>query len=204
MNAGWVKGTLKLKLLNLFEYFALRSSGDPNTSLLGILAPKPRSETCCAIKTKSWLKITRGFILGWYNGTYIQAGGHSLTEWHEVLMRHYIRGTWILMRWPVSLEERHRPLWWSVYQRDTSTKRSQHLIVKYSFFLLLDKINLMNILLYYKVNMYKKDQWFPVAVQILLIELCFKAYSHLLPTSAFVSSKITEAIFTKRKHKEWV
>ena len=26
-----------------------------------------------------------------YNGTYMQARGHYLTERHEVLMRHYIR-----------------------------------------------------------------------------------------------------------------
>ena len=39
----------------------------------------------------------------------------------EVLMRHYIRGSWILMRTDVGLEEWLRPWWWSVYLYDTLT-----------------------------------------------------------------------------------
>ena len=56
----------------------------------------------------------------------------------------------------------------------------------------------MNILLCCKLKICKKDGCFPVAVQMLLIELCFKAHSHLASTSAFASSKITEANFYKK------
>ena len=34
-----------------------------------------------------------------------------------MLMRHYIRGTWILMRWPVGLAANTRPWWQSVIPR---------------------------------------------------------------------------------------
>ena len=65
----------------------------------------PGFETCRAIKTKSWLKVTHGFIprkIQWH----IHTGQWSLVNWwHEVLMRHYIRGSGILMRMAVSLED---------------------------------------------------------------------------------------------------
>ena len=51
---------------------------------------------CRAIKTKSWLKITCGCL-------FQERYNRQLTEWCVMLMRHYIRGTWILMRWPVGL-----------------------------------------------------------------------------------------------------
>ena len=35
-----------------------------------------RPHRCRAMKTKSWRKITRGFIPRKIHGTYIQAGGH--------------------------------------------------------------------------------------------------------------------------------
>ena len=51
---------------------------------------------------KAWCLDTRGFIpkkIHWY----IHAGLWSLVNWwHKVLMRHYIRGSWILMRVAVS------------------------------------------------------------------------------------------------------
>ena len=55
--------------------------------------------------TKSWLTVTRGFIprkIQWH----IHTGMWSLVNWwQEALMRHYIRGSWILMRTAVSLED---------------------------------------------------------------------------------------------------
>ena len=74
---------------------------------------------------KAWYLDTRGFILKkiqWH----IHAGLWSLVNcWHEVLTRHYIRCSWILMRAAVGLMEWPRPWWWSVYPRDTPTTVSK-------------------------------------------------------------------------------
>ena len=71
---------------------------------------------------KAWYLDTRGFIpkkIQWH----IHAGPWSLVNWwRKVLMRHYIRCSWILMRAAVGLMEWPRPWWWSVYPRDTPTK----------------------------------------------------------------------------------
>ena len=71
---------------------------------------------------KAWYLDTRGFIpkkIQWH----IHAGPWSLVNWwREVLMRHYIRCSWILMRVAVGLMEWPWPWWWSVYPRDTPTK----------------------------------------------------------------------------------
>ena len=70
---------------------------------------------------KAWCLDTRGFILKkiqWH----IHTGLWSLVNcWHEVLMRHYIRCSWILMRAAVGLMEWPQPWWWSVYPCDTPT-----------------------------------------------------------------------------------
>ena len=72
-------------------------------------------------RRKAWCLDTRGFIpkkIQWH----IHTGLWSLVNcWHEVLTRHYIRCSWILMRAAVSLMEWPRPWWWSVYPRDTPT-----------------------------------------------------------------------------------
>ena len=72
-------------------------------------------------RQKVWCLDTRGFILKkiqWH----IHAGSWSLVNcWHEVLTRHYIRCSWILMRATVGLMEWPWPWWWLVYLRDTST-----------------------------------------------------------------------------------
>ena len=64
---------------------------------------------------KAWCLDTHGFILKkiqWH----IHAGPWSLVNcWCKVLMRHYIRYSWILMRVAVGLMEWPRPWWWSVY-----------------------------------------------------------------------------------------
>ena len=53
--------------------------------------------------TKGMVKVTRGFIprkIQWH----IHTGWWSLVNWwHQVLMRHYIRGSWILMRTAIGL-----------------------------------------------------------------------------------------------------
>ena len=58
---------------------------------------------------KAWCLHTRGFILKkiqWH----IHTGSWSLVNcWREVLMRHYIRCSWILMRAAVGLMEWPRP-----------------------------------------------------------------------------------------------
>ena len=58
---------------------------------------------------KAWCLDTRGFIpkkIQWH----IHTGLWSLVNWWcEALTRHYIRGSWILMRVAVSLEEWPRP-----------------------------------------------------------------------------------------------
>ena len=73
------------------------------------------------LRRKAWCKVTRGFIprmIQWH----IHTGWWSLVNWwHEVLMRHYIRGSWILMRTAVSLEKWPRPWWWLVYPCDIQT-----------------------------------------------------------------------------------
>ena len=55
------------------------------------------------MKMKDMVKVTRGFIprkIQWH----IHTGWWSLVNWWcQVLMRHYIRGSWILMRTAVSL-----------------------------------------------------------------------------------------------------
>ena len=77
-------------------------------------------------RQKAWCLDTRGFILmkiQWH----IHAGPWSLVNWwHEALMRHYIRCSWILMRAAVSLMEWPRPWWWLVYPRDTPTDLNAH------------------------------------------------------------------------------
>ena len=61
------------------------------------------SPFCRPLKTKGTVKVTRGFIprmIQWH----IQTGWWSLVNWwHEALTRHYIRGSWILMRMAVGL-----------------------------------------------------------------------------------------------------
>ena len=77
-------------------------------------------------RRKAWCLDTRGFILKkiqWH----IHAGPWSLVNWwREVLTRHYIRCSWILMRAAVGLMEWPRPWWWSVYPRDTPTLSTQY------------------------------------------------------------------------------
>ena len=78
-------------------------------------------------RRKAWYLDTRGFIpkkIQWH----IHAGPWSLVNWWcKVLMRHYIRCSWILMRVAVGLVEWPRPWWWSVYRRDTPTINTQKL-----------------------------------------------------------------------------
>ena len=98
---------------------ALTSNWQWNT--LSSLEFSPSCHHVARWRWKAWCLDTRGFIskkIQWH----IHAGPWSLVNWwHEVLTRHYIRCSWILMRVAVSLMEWPRPWWWSVYPRDTPT-----------------------------------------------------------------------------------
>ena len=76
---------------------------------------------CCTIKTKSWLKVTCGFIprkIQWH----IHTGQWSLVNWvvcntyKTLYKRHMNINEMASQPWGW-----HRPLWWSVYQWDTPT-----------------------------------------------------------------------------------
>ena len=66
----------------------------------GITTP---SGSCYVMMTKGMVKVTRGFIPRKIQ-QHIHTGWWSLVNWwRKVLMRHYIRGSWILMRMAVGL-----------------------------------------------------------------------------------------------------
>ena len=90
---------------------------------------------CRAIKTKSWLNITCGFIprkIQWH----IHTGRWSLVNWvaqsayKTLYKRHMNINEMACQPWG-----RHWPSWWSVYQRDTPTAISlEQLLTSFHFF----------------------------------------------------------------------